>query len=131
MYLTQKNRLKLSKKNYDIICNLSNHCARFYNAALYSVRQYWFDNNEYLNSTRNYHECKENYHFKMLLTDNSSQILRLIERNFKSFFSLLRQKKSGKYSEKINLPKYKKKNESILFSKSWIKGQALFRHFGL
>jgi len=133
MLITQKNRLKLSDSKHKIIFDLANHNARFYNTALYTVRQHWFDNNEYLNSTRNYHKCKENEHYKMLLTDNSGQILHIIERNFKSFFALLRLKKSGKYSEKVNLPRYKKKDEigSIIIQGRSARIKGKYVHIGL
>ncbi|GBC59585.1 transposase [Desulfonema ishimotonii] len=90
---------------------LSYYSARLYNVGLYSVRQYFFDNNEYLNYSKNYHLCKDNENYKLLLSDTSQQILRLVERNFKSFFGLLSLKQRGKYSEKIRLPHYKKPDE--------------------
>lgn len=111
MILTQKNRLKLSSKKLKIIKQLSYYSARLYNVGLYSVRQYYFNNNEYLNYAKNYHECKTNENYKLLLSDTSQQILRIVDRNFKSFFGLLKLKASGKYSEKIRIPNYKKQDE--------------------
>jgi len=78
---------------------------------LYSIRQYYFNNNEYLPYAKNYHECKNNENYKLLLTDTSQQILRIVDRNFKSFFGLLKLKNQGKYSDKIRVPQYKKENE--------------------
>jgi len=111
MILTQKNRLRLTDHEFELVWNMSNYCARLYNVGLYSVRQYWLNNQEYLNYSKNYHECKSNENYKLLLSDTSQQILRIVERNFKSFFGLLRQKNAGKYSEKIRIPKYKKADE--------------------
>ena len=109
--LTQKNRLKLSSKKLEIVKQLSYYSARLYNVGLYSVRQYYFNNNEYLNYAKNYHECKDNENYKLLLSDTSQQILRIVDRNFKSFFGLLKLKNQGKYTEKVKLPKYKKEDE--------------------
>jgi len=106
--LTQKNRLRASKKDMEIIKNLSFYAARLYNEGLYQVRQYYFNNNAYLNYVRNYHICKTSENYKMLLTDIGQLVLRHIERNFKSFFALLKLKNSGKYSDKIRPPKYKR-----------------------
>ena len=92
------------------------HSARLYNVWLYSIRQYYFLNREYLSYAKNYHLCKTNEHYKLLLSDTAQQILRLVDRNFKSFFGLLKLKKQGKYSDKINLPKYKKENELMTIS---------------
>ncbi len=111
MMLTQKNRLKLPEPEMEIVRLLSFYSARLYNVGLYSVRQYFFDNNEYLNYSKNYHQCKDNENYRLLLSDTAQQILRLVERNFKSFFGLLNLKQRGKYSEKVRLPHYKKANE--------------------
>ena len=109
--LTQKNRLKLSSTKLEIVKQLAYYSARLYNVGLYSVRQYYFNNNAYLNYVKNYHECKNNENYKLLLSDTSQQILRIVDRNFKSFFGLLKLKSQGKYSEKIRIPHYKKENE--------------------
>ena len=98
--LTQKNRLKLPESEMEQIRLLSFYSARLYNVGLYSVRQYFFDNNEYLNYSKNYHLCKGNENYRLLLSDTAQQTLRLVERNFKSFFCLLNLKQQGKYSEK-------------------------------
>lgn len=111
MMLTQKNRLKLSDEEFKLVKAMSYHCARLYNVGLYSVRQFFFLNNEYLNYAKNYHECKSNENYGLLLSDTAQQILRLVERNFFSFFSLLGLKKAGKYSEKVSIPHYKGKEE--------------------
>jgi len=111
MVLTQKNRLKLSSKKLEIVKQLSYYSARLYNVGLYSVKQYYFNNNAYLNYAKNYHECKMNENYKLLLSDTSQQILRIVDRNFKSFFGLLKLKSQGKYTEKIRIPHYKKQDE--------------------
>ena len=109
--LTQKNRLKLSSKKLEIVKQLSYYSARLYNVGLYSVKQYYFNNNAYLNYAKNYHECKANENYKLLLSDTSQQILRIVDRNFKSFFGLLKLKTQGKYTEKVRIPHYKKQDE--------------------
>ena len=113
MILTQKNRLKLSSTKLEIVRQLSYYSARLYNVGLYSVRQYYFNNNAYLPYAKNYHECKENENYKLLLSNTSQQILRIVDRNFKSFFGLLKLKSQGKYTEKIRIPRYKKQDELI------------------
>lgn len=89
------------------------HSARLYNVGLYSVRQHYFNTQTFLAYNSNYHECKHNENFKLLLSDCGQQILRLVDRDMQSFFRLLILKKSNKYSEKINLPHYKKQ-ESVM-----------------
>jgi putative transposase len=112
--LTQKNRLVTDKTQFEIIQQLSFYSARLYNEGLYNVRQYFFNNNNYLNYGKNYHVCKTSINYKMLLTDIAQQTLRLVERNFKSFFALLKMKNAGKYSDRVSPPKYKREKYGII-----------------
>ena len=113
MYLTTKMQQTEQKHEVDlsILRSLCYHSARLYNVAMYSVRQYYFNTQSYLNYYKNYSECKNNEHYKILLSDCSQQILRLVDRDMQSFFKLLVLKNSGRYSEKIKLPRYKKQDE--------------------
>ena len=114
MYLTTKIQVSKDNKmgiNFDILNKLCYHSARLYNVALYSVRQHYFNTQSYLNYYGNYHECKDNENYHMLLVDNSAQILRLVDRDMKSFFKLLKLKQVGKYSANVHLPRYKKESE--------------------
>ena len=111
MILTQKYKLKLTDEDRFIVDKLSYHSARLYNTCIYNIRQYYFDNNSYLNYTDQYHLIKDDVNYKLLITDSSQQTHRLVDRNFKSFFSLLKLKGKGKYSGKINIPGYLDKEE--------------------
>lgn len=111
MILTQKYKLKLTDEDRFIVDKLSYHSARLYNTCIYNIRQYYFDNNSYLNYTDQYHLIKDDVNYKLLITDSSQQTHRLVDRNFKSFFSLLKLKNKGKYSDKINIPGYLNKEE--------------------
>ena len=110
MYLTTKvlQTEKHHEVDLNILAHLCYHSARLYNVGLYSVRQHYFDTNSYLSYYANYHACKTNENYTILLSDTSQQILRLVDRDMQSFFKLLTLKKSGKYSATVRLPKYKK-----------------------
>lgn len=73
MYKTTKVLQTLSKHEVDlsILKAMCYHAARLYNVALYSIRQHYFNTNSYLSYNSNYHECKNNEHFKILLSDCS------------------------------------------------------------
>jgi IS605 OrfB family transposase len=86
-----------------------------YNVGLYSVRQHFFNTQQYLNYYQNYHVCKDNENYHILQTNTGQQILRLVDRDMRSFFKLLKMKQLGKYSEKVKLPRYKKKNGLMNF----------------
>lgn len=112
MYLTTSVHIKQGnrdKVDLSTLYHLCYHSARMYNVGLFSVRQCFFNTGEYLNYYANYHECKDNENYKLLLTDTGQQILRIVDRDFRSFFKLLKMKKDGKYSAKVNIPKYKEK----------------------
>lgn len=114
MYLTTK--ITQTEKHHEvdlsILTHLCYHSARLYNVGLYSVRQHYFNTNSYLSYYANYHACKTNENYTILLSDTSQQILRLVDRDMQSFFKLLALKKAGKYSASVRLPKYKK-SESL------------------
>ena len=110
MLLTTKVHINNGVKDFQVLERLCYHSARMYNVGLYSVRQHYFNTGEYLSYYDNYHECKTNENYSFLLTDTGQQILRLVDRDMKSFFGLLKLKKIGKYSNPIHLPKYKDKD---------------------
>ena len=108
MYLTVKNQLKhLSVREYEtlrILCRLSKN---LYNEALYSVRQYFFVERQYLRYESNYHVCKDSPNYKALGTEIAQQTLKVVDRCFKSFFALINKAKSGSYQfNMVQLPHY-------------------------
>lgn len=111
----QKYSIDSSHPFFETIKNISFHAARLYNVGLYSLRQYYFLNNAYLNYAENYHAIKENENYKLLLTDIGQLVIRQIDRDMKSFFALLKLKSKGKYAEQVRLPKYKNKEKGITF----------------
>ena len=109
MLLTTKVHIDNSHKDFQVLKMMCYHCARMYNVGLYSVRQHFFNTEEFLSYYDNYHLCKTNENYSLLLTDTGQQILRIVDRDMHSFFGLLKLKKLGKYSNPIHLPKYKDK----------------------
>ena len=110
MYLTIKQQPKLSKTNYDILLELSRYAKNLFNEALYSCRQYYFNEGKYLRYEENYHLLKSSENYKMLNSNMAEQILKEVDGSFKSFFMLLAKAKKGSYSYKdIKLPHYLRK----------------------
>lgn len=118
MIVAQKNKLSINEEDKGIVDKLSYHSARLYNSCVYNIRQYYFDNNAYLPFKQQYHYIKENENFRLLINDSAQQILRMVDKNFRSFFSLLKLKQRGKYSDKVKIPGYldKEKGWSIFFA---------------
>jgi IS605 OrfB family transposase len=110
MILTQKNRLYLSDEDKFIVNRLSYHSARLYNSCIYNIKTYYELNNSYLNYNEHYHLIKTNENYNLLITDSGQQTHRIVDRSFKSFFSLLNLKNKGKYSADVKPPNYLKKD---------------------
>lgn len=111
MYRTQSNVIRsLSKEEYKMLSEMCQYSNNLYNVALYNIRQYFFQEKRFLRYEENYHVCKVNENYKLLQASISQQILRVVDRSFKSFFRLIKKAKSGEYSFKdINLPHYREK----------------------
>ena len=110
MYLTIKQQPKLSKANYDILLELSRYAKNLFNEALYSCRQYYFNEGKYLRYEENYHLLKSSENYRMLNSNMAEQILKDVDGSFKAFFMLLAKAKKGSYLYKdIKLPHYLRK----------------------
>ena len=111
MYLTVKQQLKhLSKEEYLSLRELSHTAKNLYNQAVYNIRQYYFQENKYLNYQKNNSRLKNSDNYKTLNSNMSQQILKEVDGSFKSFFGLLKKKNKGQYNAKVKLPSYLPKN---------------------
>ena len=111
MYLTVKQQLKhLSKEEYLSLKELSHTAKNLYNQAVYNIRQYYFQENKYLNYQKNNSLLKSSENYKTLNSNMSQQILKEVDGSFKSFFNLLKKKNKGMYNAKVKLPSYLPKN---------------------
>lgn len=112
MYLYVRQQLKkLSKEDYENLRELSYIAKNLYNYGIYNVRQYYFEQKEYLNYEKNYVICKDNENYKLLNSNMAQKILKEVDERFKSFFDLIKLVKKGKYNfRSIEIPKYIKKD---------------------
>lgn len=108
MYLTMKQQVKqLTKEDYKNLKLLSHIAKNLANEAIYNVRQYYFQEKEYLNYEKNYVLLKNSINYKMLNSNMAQQILKEVDGSFKSFFGLIKLAKKGKYNYRdIKLPSY-------------------------
>lgn len=109
LYKTQKQKLKaLSKSEFQALKILTHSSKNLYNVTLYSIRQYYFQEQKFLRYESNYHYVKENENYKLLGTDVSQQIMRVVDRNFRSFFNANKEYSNApsKFTGKPKLPKY-------------------------
>lgn len=120
MYLTQSNQIRgLSKKQYQQLRELCHYAKNLYNVGLYNIRQHYFVEKTFLRYESNYHVAKTNENYKLLQAGVSQQILKVVDRSFKSFFNLIKKAKKGEYRfQDIRIPRYLKKDGlfSLIFS---------------
>ena len=85
--------------------NLCFKSKNLYNELLYNIRQHFFKTKKYLNFNEQYHLIKNTDSYKNLPGKVSNQIIKLIDKNYKSFFKLLIKKLNcglPKYLDKTN-----------------------------
>lgn len=123
MQLTERIQIRKGTSEYaelDRMCFLSKN---LYNAALYAVRQHFFQTGKYKSNFTIGHEfiATKNPDYYAMNTKVSQQVLKLVDKNFKSFFSLVKK------GIKVRIPKYLAKNgrQILMFTMQTISKTAL------
>lgn len=103
MILTERHIIKKTNSLYkelDMLCFLSKN---LYNSALYTVRQFYFENKKYINwiNINNQFIKSKQIDYYTLPCKVSQQTLKMVDQNMNSFFNALKAKNS-----KPRLPKY-------------------------
>jgi putative transposase len=129
MYRAKKNILYLTKKQYKFLRYLTRNSKNLYNYTLYQARQHYFNCNEQLNNVQLYKMVKDTEVYKSLPSDVAQQTINILDRNFKSFFALLKKKKNGQYNSLVKLPCYLDKQGYFPLVYPCRKGKML-NHFG-
>ncbi len=96
MYRTQSNQIKgLTKTEYEALREMCRYAKNLYNVGLYSIRQYFFLEGKYLRYESHYHAVKDHENYAVLQAGGGQQILKVGDRSFRSFFTLLKKAKQG------------------------------------
>ena len=111
MVLVERHIIKPSHQYYDEIDHLCLLSKNLYNATLYTVRQYYFETKQFLNfrAVNKLFVSNNNPDYRALPAKVAKYTQMLVDRNFKSFFGLLKLKAQGKYNKPIKIPRYLKK----------------------
>jgi len=112
MYLTERHVIKVGTaefKEYDVICFLSKN---MYNSALYALRKHFFETKMLKHKFQLSKEFQEQNQpdYRAMFVRSAQQIIGIAHQSMKSFFALIKAKKSGSYDKPIKLPKYLPKN---------------------
>ncbi len=111
MQLVERHKIKPSNqfwKQIDEACFLSKN---LYNYCNYQIRQNFIFDKTYFGYNKLYHQVKTTPEYKALPAKVSQQILRLLDKNWKSFFAANKAYKvtPEKFKARPKLPKYKHK----------------------
>lgn len=102
-HLTSKEYLYLRK-----LCHLSKSV---YNEALYRIKQHYQETQSHLSYEENVKLMADSDNYFRLGSNISQQTMRALEGEYKSYFSLLKLAKEGKYDiTKVEAPHYKEKD---------------------
>lgn len=123
MHLTSVTRLKLSKEQFYIIDTMSYRVKNLYNSSLYELNQNYKDNKVYIGFNKLDLIMKnhiENKTYNLLPSAIAQQTLKKLDKNYKSFFELLKKKNNDEYIKNVNTPKYlhKDSRKEIIYTKS-------------
>ncbi|MFX1236701.1 MAG: RNA-guided endonuclease InsQ/TnpB family protein [Promethearchaeota archaeon] len=129
MKLTE--RIQLRKT--ELLSKMCYAANNLYNLANYYVRQEFFYFNDWLRYDDLWHALKDKDAHKALPSQTSQQVLKLVDKNWKSFFKALKEYKErpGRFSGRPRPPKYKEKRGEfvVAFSNQQCRIKAGFVHF--
>jgi len=125
MFLTCKMRLNsLDKIHYDLLNEMTYLSKNIYNSALYEIKNYYNSTNSYMDYQKTWNVIKSTDNYEKLPSQVGQQTLKIADRNFKSFFALLRKKsKYSNFDRSIQLPKFLKKDSNyvLIYTKQYIR----------
>lgn len=98
---------------------LSHHChtaKNLYNEANYIIRQTFFKEGKWVRYNELDKTLKNSENYKQLPAQSSQQVLRLLDKNWKSFFNSMKAWKKNKtaFTGQPNLPKYRPKDGEFI-----------------
>lgn len=109
MILVEKHTFKKTHESFEELDNLCFLAKNLYNSTLYAVRQEYIKNGNYLDYYKINKMFTVNHQsdYTALPRKVSKEVQKLVDRDYKSFFALLKLKNKGKYNKPVRLPKYK------------------------
>lgn len=119
---TEKHKLKQSNSYYHLIDTFCFNSKNLYNHANYLVRKEFVNNGNWLRYTTLYKLLKADIEYpdyrNMPTAQSAQQLLRLLDKNWKSFFKSIKgwKKNKDKYLGRPKLPKYKDKNSRYVLT---------------
>ena len=107
--LTERHVINENHVLFEECDKLSFLAKNLYNATLYVQRQSFFDSNS---KFLNYYDVNKIFttgnqvDYRMLPVKVSKQVQMLVDKNFKSYFALVKKKNKGDYDKPVKIPRY-------------------------
>jgi IS605 OrfB family transposase len=113
MQLVEKHLIKKTDPRFAFLDRAAFASKNLYNAALYEIRQHFIFCGKYLNYNQMDKLMQKHEAYRALPRKVSQQVLRLLDKNWKSYFEALRayEEDSSKFLGRPKLPGYKAKRE--------------------
>lgn len=119
IYIQRTEQIIISKKHpkYKIIDEMCFKAKNLYNYANYIIRKSFIEEEKYIQYYDLNRELKSHQQYKDVMSQPANCILRILDKNWKSFFVSIKDwsKNKGKYLGKPKLPKYLKKDGRFLW----------------
>ncbi|MFX1284903.1 MAG: RNA-guided endonuclease InsQ/TnpB family protein [Promethearchaeota archaeon] len=95
------------------LCHLSKN---LYNEGNYLIRQEFFNHGKWIRYNSLYHLLKSSNNYHLLPAQTAQQVLKVLDRNWKSFFGAIKEWKRdpSKFKSEPSIPKYKSKNGEFI-----------------
>ena len=114
MILTETHQVNKGNPLYDVFDDLCFKAKNLYNAALYTFRQSFFDDDVktlgWMEISTMFSKSKQS-DYASLQSRVANNVIKMLGANISSFWELLKLKKKGEYDRKVRLPKYLHKTE--------------------
>lgn len=109
--------IRKSHPKFKIIDQQCYYAKSLYNEANYILRQEFIQNKNYIPYQKIHSDMKTNENFKLCMSQPANCVLRVLDKNWKSFFVAIKDWKQHpeKYLGMPNLPKYLKKDGRFLW----------------
>lgn len=111
---TISNNLRLNKEQFSLLKYYSKEANSLYNCALWTCKEYYKSTGTYIGLSSLDKEMQKNEHYKNMISYNAQAIIRLVDKNYRIFFALLKRKLSGTYQQTLHEPSYRRKNDYYL-----------------
>ena len=113
MQLVEKHVIKKTDARFVLIDRAAFASKNLYNAALYEIRQHFIFTGKYLNYKQMDKIMQKHEAYRMLPSKVSQQVLKLLDKNWASYFAALHawKKYPSQFLGRPKLPRYKDRKE--------------------